>query len=38
MDQLKELTVDACGEMKAAGVIFAPETATIVNYPITWTI
>lgn len=38
MDQLKEMTVDARGEMKAAGVIFTPETATIVNYPISWTI
>ena len=34
MDRLKEMTVDARGEMEAAGVTFIP----IVNYPISWTI
>lgn len=34
MDQLKEMTVVARGEMEAAGVTFTP----IVNYPINWTI
>ncbi|HTR71522.1 MAG TPA: hypothetical protein VMH41_15005 [Mycobacteriales bacterium] len=38
MDELKEMTVDAREEVKAAGVTFTPETATIVNYPIDWTI
>jgi hypothetical protein len=34
MDQLKEMTVDARGEMLAVGVTFIP----IVNYPVGWTI
>ena len=34
MDRLKEMTVDARGEMDAVGVTFIP----IVNYPISWTI
>ena len=34
MDQLKEMTVDARGEMEAVGVTFTP----IVNYPVNWTI
>jgi hypothetical protein len=34
MDQLKEMAVDARGEMDAVGVTFIP----IVNYPINWTI
>jgi hypothetical protein len=34
MDQLKEMAVDARGEMEAADVAFIP----IVNYPINWTI
>jgi hypothetical protein len=34
MDRLKEMTVDARGEMESAGVAFIP----IVNYPISWTI
>ncbi len=38
MDQLTEMTVRARGDMREAGVIFTPETATIVNYPINWTI
>lgn len=38
MDQLKEMNVTARGEFTAAGVSFGPEHATIVNYPITWTI
>jgi hypothetical protein len=31
-DRLKEMTVDARGEMVAAGVAFIP----IVNHPINW--
>ena len=31
---LKEMTVDARGEMEAVGVAFIP----IVNYPVNWTI
>lgn len=38
MDHLKEMTVDARRDFNAVGVSFTPETATIVNYPITWTI
>ena len=34
MNELKEMTVDARGEMAAAGVRFIP----IVNHPVTWTI
>jgi hypothetical protein len=34
MGQLKEMTVDARGEMEAVGVTFTP----IVNYPVNWTI
>jgi hypothetical protein len=34
MGQLKEMAVDARGEMEAVGVTFTP----IVNYPINWTI
>src|ERR1700727_1902160 len=34
MEQLTEMTVDARGEMTAAGVTFIP----IVNYPVNWTI
>jgi hypothetical protein len=34
MDRLKEMTVDARGEMQAADVAFIP----IVNYPVNWTI
>jgi hypothetical protein len=34
MGGLTEMTVDARGEMEAAGVAFIP----IVNYPINWTI
>ena len=34
MDQLKEMTVDARGEMDAVDVTFIP----IVNYPVNWTI
>ena len=34
MNGLKEMTVDARGEMEAADVAFIP----IVNYPINWTI
>jgi hypothetical protein len=34
MDRLKEMTVDARGEMEAVGVTFIP----IVNYPVAWTI
>jgi hypothetical protein len=34
MGRLKEMTVDARGEMEAVGVAFTP----IVNYPISWTI
>src|ERR1700744_2386379 len=34
MDRLKEMTVDARGEMKAVGVEFVP----IVNHPVNWTI
>src|SRR5215475_6984842 len=34
MDRLTEMTVDARGEMEAAGVTFIP----IVNYPVNWTI
>ena len=32
--RLKEMTVDARGEMEAVGVAFIP----IVNYPVNWTI
>jgi hypothetical protein len=34
MDQLKEMTVDARGEMAAVGMTYTP----IVNHPINWTI
>jgi hypothetical protein len=34
MGRLKEMTVDARGEMEAVGVTFTP----IVNYPVNWTI
>jgi hypothetical protein len=34
MDRLTEMTVDARGEMTAAGVTFVP----IVNYPVSWII
>jgi hypothetical protein len=34
MDTLKEMAVDARGEMEAVGVSFIP----IVNYPVNWTI
>ncbi len=34
MGRLTEMTVDARGEMEAAGVTFIP----IVNYPVNWTI
>jgi hypothetical protein len=34
MNQLTEMTVDARGEMAAAGVTFTP----IINYPVSWTI
>jgi hypothetical protein len=34
MGQLKEMTVDARGEMEAVDVTFTP----IVNYPVNWTI
>ena len=34
MGRLKEMTVDARGEMDAVGVTFIP----IVNYPVNWTI
>jgi hypothetical protein len=34
MDGLKEMAVDARGEMEAAGMTFTP----IVNYPVNWTI
>jgi hypothetical protein len=34
MDGLTEMTVDARGEMEAAGVAFVP----IVNHPVSWTI
>jgi len=34
MNQLTEMTVDARGEMEAAGVTFTP----IANYPVSWTI
>ena len=34
MNTLKEMVVDARGEMEALGVTFIP----IVNYPISWTI
>jgi hypothetical protein len=34
MDGLKEMTVDARGEMVAVGVTFTP----IVNHPVNWTI
>ena len=34
MGRLKEMTVDARGEMEAVGVTFIP----IVNYPVSWTI
>jgi hypothetical protein len=34
MGRLKEMTVDARGEMDAVGVKFTP----IVNYPVNWTI
>ncbi len=34
MDRLREMTVDARGEMEAVGVAFIP----IVNYPVNWTI
>ena len=34
MGRLKEMTVDARGEMEAIGVAFTP----IVNYPVGWTI
>ena len=37
MGRLKEMIVDARGEFTAIGVSFAPEHASIVNYPITWT-
>ena len=35
MDRLKEMAVDARGEMEALGVTFLPP---IVNYPVNWTI
>jgi hypothetical protein len=34
MDGLKEMAVDARGEMEAIGVTFTP----ILNYPVNWTI
>jgi hypothetical protein len=34
MDGLKEMAVDARGEMEAVGVTFTP----IVNHPVNWTI
>ncbi len=34
VSRLKEMTVDARGEMEAVGVAFIP----IVNYPVNWTI
>jgi hypothetical protein len=34
MGRLKEMTVDARGEMEAVGVTFTP----IVDYPVNWTI
>lgn len=34
MGHLKEMTVDARGEMEAVGVTFTP----IINYPVNWTI
>jgi hypothetical protein len=34
MGQLKEMTVDARGEMEAVGVGFSP----IINHPVNWTI
>lgn len=38
MDTLKEMAVIARAEFTEAGVSFDPEHATIVNYPMTWTI
>lgn len=38
MDHLKDMTVDARADFNKVGVSFTPETATIVNYPLTWTI
>lgn len=38
MDRLKEMVVDARGDMTAVGVVFTPDHATIVNYPVSWTI
>lgn len=38
MDGLKEMFVDARADFRAVGVEFTPEHASIVNYPITWSI
>ncbi|WP_019926284.1 hypothetical protein [Nocardia sp. BMG111209] len=38
MDRLTEMAVIARGEFREVGVEFTPEHASIVNYPITWTI
>ena len=38
MDDLTEMAVIARADFTAVGVSFTPEHATIVNYPITWTI
>jgi len=38
MDSLKEMAVTARAEFTEAGVSFDPEHATIVNYPMTWSI
>jgi hypothetical protein len=38
MDNLKEMFVDARADFRAVGVEFTPEHATIVNYPMTWTL
>lgn len=38
MGRLKEMIVTARGDFTAVGVDFSPEHASIVNYPITWTI
>ena len=38
MDDLTEMNVRARGEFRDVGVDFAPQYASIVNYPIAWTL
>ena len=38
MDELAEMRVRARDDFRAVGVSFSPEYASIVHYPITWTI